>query len=163
MEGPTVKNKYLIIGPRLNENLKTHGGTPVLVSQLLFYLKEKDRDFIFIETMYFGEKMKLFNYMHILYLLFKSINKVDIVMVNVSSMGAYFLAPVILFISKIFKKKFVFRRFAGNCIELYESSPWWKKKLMDYIINYADILLYEPKYLVDYFSKKSTRVHWFLN
>ena len=158
-----MKKKYLIIGPAPNKDPKTHGGTPVLLNQLLSYLKDKDRDFIFIQTIYFGEKKRVSNYIYVLYMLFKSIKKVDIVMINVSSTGAYFLAPVVLFISKIFKKKFVFRRFAGNCIELYESSSLWKRKLMDYIINYADILLYEPKYLVDYFSKKSARVYWFPN
>jgi len=161
-----MKTKYLIIGSAATDDPRTHGGVTLLVRQLLDYFDEKNKEYIFIQAMQFkgGNKISMFfNYIYVLFNVLIHIRKVDIVMVNVSSNGAYYLSPLVLFISKIFKKKFIFRRFAGNCIELYNAAPLWKRKLMDYLIKQVDIMFFEPQYLVKYFSKKRSNTFWFPN
>jgi len=159
------KIKYLIIGSAATDDPKTHGGVTILVRQLLTYFNEKNKDYIFIQAKKFnvGKLSVLFNYLYIVYKTLININKVDIIMINVTKNTAYYVAPIILVIAKIFNKKFVFRKFAGNCIEVYQAANSWKQKLMDYLVKNADIMFFEPKYLVEYFSKKRKKVFWFPN
>jgi len=159
-----LKYKYLIIGSRATDDPKTHGGTTLLVKQLLEYFDEHDKDYIFIQAMkYSGKFSFIWNYFQVIFNTLIHIRKVDIVLVNVSNNGAYFLSPFVLFITKIFHKKFVFRRFAGNFLETYKKTNVMKKKLIDFVLKNADIIFFEPKYLVSHYEKVRPNVYWFPN
>ena len=159
-----MKNKYLIIGSAPTEDPSTHGGTTLLVKQLLEYFDENEKNYIFIQAMkYTGKFSFIKNYLYVVMQTLKHISKADIVMVNVANNGAYYLAPFILFISRIFKKKFVFRRFAGGFLEIYKKTKGIKRKLIDYVIKYSDIMFFEPKYLVEHYSSIRDSVYWFPN
>lgn len=159
-----MKQKYLIIGSASTDDPKTHGGTTLLVTQLLKYFKENEKDFIFIQAMkYQGRFAFILNYFYVIFKLLQNIRKVDLVMVNVASRGAYYLSPFVLFISRLFKRKFIFRKFAGNFIKQYEDSNGIKKKLIEYVINNADIMFFETKYLVKYYADIRPNVYWFPN
>jgi len=159
-----MKHKYLIIGSAATDDPKTHGGTTILVSQILEYFEEKEKDFIFIQAMkYEGKFAFILNYFYVIFKLLQNIRKVDLVMIHVASRGAYFLAPLVLFISKFFKKRFVFRMFGGNFRELYNKSKGLKRRLIEYVINKSDIMFFEPQYLVNYYSELRPNVHWFPN
>jgi len=148
----------------MTDDPKTHGGTTILVTQLLEYFKEENKDFIFIQAIkYEGKFAFALNYFYIMFKLLQHIRKVDLVMVNVASNGAYFLSPLVLFISRLFNKKFIFRMFGGNFIDLYKKAKGVKRKLIDYVIKHADIMFFEPKYLVEHYSKTRENVHWFPN
>ena len=159
-----MKSKYIIIGSSATEDPKTHGGTTVLVSQILEYFEKKEKDFIFIEAKkYEGKFAFIFNYFYVIGKLLLNIRKVDIIMVNVASRGAYFLSPLVLFLSKMANKKFIFRMFGGNFITLYENSRGTKRKLISYVIKNANIMFFEPRYLVDRYAKIRPNVYWFPN
>lgn len=159
-----MKKKYLIIGSAATDDPKTHGGTTLLVTQILEYFEKNEKDYIFIQAMkYEGKFAFVLNYFYVIFKLLLNIRKVDLVMIHVASRGAYFLAPLVLFISHIFKKKFIFRMFGGNFLELYNKSKGLKKKLIEYVINRADIMFFEPKYLVEHYAEMRPNVFWFPN
>ncbi len=157
---------WLIIGSAATDDPRTHGGVTLLVRQLVEYFDATGRNFDFIQSMpsrLRGKRNVLYDYGYVIFQLLRHIRRADIVMVNVSSQGAYYLAPLVLFITRRFRKQFVFRRFAGNCIELYESANPLRRRLYDYLLDHADQMFYEPKYLIDYFSARRAHVHWFPN
>ena len=155
--------RYLIIGPKMTDNVHTHGGTPVLVEQLLKYMNKTNKNYKFISTQHFGEGKAIANFLYTLTKLLINLPKVDIVIVNVSRNGAYYFSPIALFFSKLFKKRFVFRRFGGNCLELYEKAKGFRKKLIKFVFNNSDIMFFEPKYMVKYFKEQGKNAFWLPN
>jgi len=155
--------KYLIIGPKMTNDIHTHGGTPVLVEQLLKYMKKSNKKYQFISTQNFGEGKEILNFLYTLMQLIKNLPSCDIVIVNVSRNGAYYFSPVAIFLTKLFKKRFVFRRFGGNCLELYNKAKGFRKVLIEYVFKNADIMFFEPKYMVEYFAKRRDNVYWLPN
>jgi len=156
--------KYIIIGALPSENAKSHGGTTILVKQLVDYCKEKKIEFILLETnKYSGRYSFIKNYFFVLKEYCKNLRNVEIIFSNVASNGMYFLAPLLLLISKIYKKKFISRIFGGNSIELYNTGNKFKNFLIHYLFEHSDILFFETKYLVNYFLPINKATYWFPN
>lgn len=159
--------KYLIIGAIPTDNPESIGGVSVLVKQLLDYFDENQIDYIFIRTnKYFMNEDKLAfvkNYLYVIFFFLKYIRRVDIVFVNVASNGMYYLSPVLLFLSKVFRTCNISRMFGGDSIELYENTTYFKKKLLNYVFIHSDVLFFETKYLIDYFKSFNPSTYWFPN
>jgi len=155
--------RYLIIGPKMTSNPQTHGGTPVLVEQLLVYLRQNNINYSFIPTQRFGQSLSALNFLYTLILFLFKLPSSDIVVVNVSRNGAYYFSPIAIFFSKLLNKRFVFRRFGGNCLELYKKAKGIKKRLIEYVFKNADIIFFEPKFLVKHFSSIRDNVYWLPN
>ncbi len=153
------KFRYLIIGPKYMNQEKRQGGTPILVEELLEFMKKEQKEYEFISTLQFGEKKSTLNFLFTLVMFFIKMPKSDIVIVNVSRNGAYYFSPIALFFTKLFKKRFVFRRFGGNCLELYQNAKGLRKRLIEYVFNNADIMFFEPKFIVDFFLQKRANVY----
>jgi len=162
-----MPKKYLIIGGIPTDNPSSIGGVTILLQQLLDYFDEKQIDYILIRTnKYFTNEDKLAfikNYLYVIFYFFKYIRSVDIVFVNVASNGMYYLSPVLLFFSKVFKTPYISRIFGGNSIELYEDTTYFKRKLLNYVFVHSDVLFFETKYLIDYFKSFNPNTYWFPN
>jgi len=159
-----VFKRYIIIGAAPTNDLRSHGGTTILVKQLLDYFNEKNLDYIFIQTNKYKGKISAYkNYIYVVFNFIKHIKSKDIVFVNVASNGMYFLSPILLMISKKYHKKFISRNFGGNSIELYEDVNKIKKKLITYLFKESDILFFETRYLVKYFKSVNSSTYWFPN
>jgi len=158
-----MNKRYLIIGPKMTDNPQTHGGTPVLVEQLLVYMDKNKIEYSFISTQHFGEGRNLINFLYTIVMFLFKLPKSDIVVANVSRNGAYYFSPIALFFTKLFNKRFIFRRFGGNCLELYKKAKGLKKRLIEYVFRNVDVIFFEPKFLVNYFSAKRDNVYWLPN
>lgn len=73
------------------------------------------------------------------------------------------LAPIILILKKLFKYKFVIRKFAGNFDELYKNSNRITKSFLKLVISKADIVLWESNALVSFGGKMNSHSYWFPN
>lgn len=159
-----MSKSYILVGSIPTNDPKSHGGTTILVQQMLDYFHEHHKDYIFIQTnWYSGKFASLINFLYVLYMFFKNIRQRDIVFANVARNGAYYLSPVLLFLTKLFKKQFVFRLFGGSLIDHFSRSNKLKKMLLSYVFYHSDILFFEPKYLVSHFKKIVSNVYWFPN
>lgn len=154
----------MIIGSVPTKDPKSFGGTTILVQQMLEYFHEHNKEHIFIQSnKYYGRCAFCINFLYVLYVFFRNIRQVDIVLANVARNGAYFLSPVLLFLTKIFKKRFVFRLFGGSLLDHFSRSNRFKKMLLNYVFHHSDILFFEPKYLVAHFKQIVPNVFWFPN
>ena len=159
-----MSKRYIIIGSIPTNDPKSYGGTTILVRQMLDYFNEHDKEYIFIQANWYSGKFAFFvNYLYILFMLLKNIMYADIVLANVARNGAYYVSPVLLLLTKIFRKRFVFRIFGGGLLASYKRSNWMKKMLLRYVIYHADILFFEPKYLVTHYKKILPNTYWFPN
>jgi len=162
-----MSKKYLIIGAIPTDNPTSIGGVTVLVKQLLDYFDKNNIDYIYIRSnKYFINKDKFAfvkNYLYVVFAFLKHIKSADIVFVNVSVKGLYYLSPLLLFLSKLFRTLFISRMFGGNSIELYENTTFLKKHLLKYLFVHSDILFFETKYLIHYFKKLNNSTFWFPN
>lgn len=160
------KNKTLIIGSIPHQNLpQTFGGTTVLMQNFLDFLNvNHPLDFKFIQANkfhFFGAQV--FN---TVYLILKTIIILPFckkIMFNAASNGAFIIAPLIFFYSRLFKKKFVFRMFGGNLIDLIESKPKFLVQLFFKSVIKSDLIFVETKHLLSYISHYNSNVFWFPN
>jgi len=156
--------KILYLGPRINiENPVISGGVGVLFEDLLLQMKHEGVEYAVVNTNKLHFKSKLVAYIYILGHFFGKFWKYD----HISLHGTYndyvFIAPVVVFMSKIFNKKVSLRKFAGNMDNLYANSNLIYKILIRYILTHSDINFFETKYLVHYFYKYNQNTFWFPN
>ncbi|KAA3617832.1 MAG: glycosyltransferase [Calditrichaeota bacterium] len=133
------------------------GGITLLAKLLLNKLQKSEKlevDVINITLLYKGFKF-FFNSVSVLVKLFYKIRMNDLVTFQTSANTFKILGPIVYFISKLYKKPLIVRRFAGNGIELYKSYSRITKYVINKTVFRADLTYYETSYQVDYFSKFS--------
>lgn len=160
------KSKILVIGSSPHKGVsKTYGGTTVLMQNFLNFLDiNQFKEFKFIQSNKFNFKGAQF--FNTIYLLSKTIVILPFcskVMFNAASNGAFIIAPLIFFYSKLFGKKFIFRMFGGNLIDLIKSKPRFLVYLFFKSVIKSDLIFVETKILVSYLSNYNSNVFWFPN
>ncbi len=70
---------------------------------------------------------------------------------------------IIIFIGKVFNKKTSLRKFGGEASRVYISSKGMKKRILKFIFSNIDILFFEIKHIVQFFSEINTNSFWFPN
>ena len=161
------KSGILIIGAIPKDGVpSTIGGTTILLKGLLDYLDDRNIPHTFIPSNRLPGKIN--NFLNFLYVIFFStlnMPKNQIVMVNASVNGAFYLSPAIYWISKLFRCKFVFRKYAGNFEDYFECKSNWTQQWISYKTYFrADLILAETKRLVNFFRNKGCQnVEWFPN
>ncbi len=158
-----MKKKYLLIGSIPTKNPQSYGGTTILMKQMINYFDENQKNYIFIQANIYDNKFgALKNYIYIIVKTILNIHKVDLVMVNVARNGAFLLSPIIYILAKLFRKKFIFRIFGGNFIDLYRNN-----KLRTIIANLtfikSDIIFVETKEILKFVQKINKNTYWFPN
>lgn len=155
--------KILLIGP-LPPPL---GGATVLFQQLVNDLSKRDDiKVIVLNTARRKRNLftNIFNWFRIVLGILWSVPHVHIVSFHTAAGGVLFLAPIIWFVGKVFRKKSVLRRFAGRSDLQYEQLPSALQWLVRRTVLNMDLVLFETKYLVRYFERLTDKpVRWFSN
>ena len=96
------------------------------------------------------------NVFNITYVIIKclfQIPRCQVVMVNGAQSSTFFLAPILYFISRLFRKKFIFRKFGGAFEQMLEDASPFTKKVCRKTIFQSDLFLVETKSLVNILLK----------
>lgn len=158
----------LLLGPHENKKDPTRtGGIVVLYENLLSWIKQNTENKMlswkYVDTNKENYSTKLIAYILILLKTAISIPRVDVVMLNGTANDYLLIAPFIVMLSKIFRKKVVLRKFAGNFNEVYENSLTVSKNVLDYVLRNSDLLYWETKYLVEFGKRFNTNNYWLPN
>jgi len=153
-----------LIGPLANEKDPSRtGGIIVLFEDLLSQCRKRNIDFLLIDT-------NKANYPNIFLALLLIYFKVFLLSFRVSHISLHgtakdyiYIAPFVVFWSKLLRKQSSLRKFAGNFSEIYESSSSLKKKLLEFTLKNSYYNFFETKYLVNYFSALNQNTYWFPN
>ena len=151
---------HLIIGPRLHEN--NYGGVVVLFENLVDYAKENDTNIILLDSN-FNNKNKIISVFKLLFSFLKNINKVSVVSLHGTIKDFLVLAPLIVSLSLLYKKRIILRKFGGSFHEYYRDTSFRNKKLIDFSIENSDLVFFETKELVEKFKHINEKTKWWPN
>ena len=157
-------NKILLFGPKFNKNEPSNvGGIIVLFEDLLMQLEKENINFEVIDTNKenYSNKIIAFFYIYLKFLI--NVKKIDNISIHGTAKDYLFLAPFIIFISKIFNKKISTRKFAGNFHSIFNNYNLIFKILIKYVLKNSDTNFFETKELVSYFSEHNKNTYWFPN
>lgn len=154
----------LLIGPRENKKDPTKtGGVVVLFADLLGQFTKRNISNIVIDTNksnYYHPIMALFCiWVQVLFIL----PRVQHVSLHGTLNDYKYIAPFVVFFSKLSGKRVSLRKFGGDFKTDYLSSPFVVRKGIAYALKNADSNFFETLYLVDYFSQFNTNTFWFPN
>ena len=155
--------KLLIIGsvPHYNKP-DTFGGTTVLMQNLVNFLdSNKSHKFKLIQSNKFIKRGSyLTNFFYVLLNVIIKLPFYDILMVNVSRNGAFIIAPILFLYSKILRKKFVFRMFGGDLIELLNTQNKILVRFFNYTIMKSDLFFVQTIKIKNILSNVNTNLAW---
>ncbi len=157
-------DKIMLIGPRFTIKDPTiTGGTMILFERLLNDLDKLGVKYKAIDTNAFNYK----NFAHAWFSAMKefitNVKNYDHISLHGTINHYLFLAPFVIFISKLLGKSVSLRKFAGNFNEVYEKGNFFIKKDIEYILKNSNLNFFETKYLVNYFKKFNPNTYWFPN
>jgi len=158
-----MKN-LLLLGPCTNRaRPELTGGVIVLFEQLLSDLDRSgiSYDVIDLNSKNYSSKFSatLFIYLSII----KKISSFKHISIHGTASVYFTIAPLVILLSKLLNKKTSLRKFAGNFHQYYDNSGFVKRAILRWVLRKADMLFFETKYLVEYFSKINPRSFWFPN
>lgn len=143
---------------------QTYGGTTVLMQNFIEFLDEEKINFKLIKLNRFNFKGSfMLNFINFLIMMVFYTPFSSKVMFNAASNSAFFIAPLAFIYSKVFCKKFIFRMFGGNLVDLINSKNKSIIKLFFQTIIKSDLLFTETKNLVEYISNFNPNSKWFPN
>jgi glycosyltransferase involved in cell wall biosynthesis len=152
----------LLVGPKLINNIKNIGGTTILMDFFEKYLKENNIEYKLIESNKYNNYV--FNYLYILFSTLIHIRKYDFVIGNASLNFLKYVSPLLIVISKTFKKRYVLRKFGGSMDITYESASWLDEKLYNFTFKNSDLIFAETLLVKQFLENQFTaRVEWFPN
>lgn len=158
-------NQYLVIGKcRTKSNPNSVGGVVMLFEQLITDLKKHKRE---IEVLDLNRRNYPFPFLILFNVYLKLLLKVpknDIIFFNGTAAEYRFYSWFTVAIAKLFKKKVILRKFAGDFDTYYNNQMGFlSRRLMNFAFKNADINYFETRYLVDFFKKISPNCFWFPN
>ena len=158
-------DKYLLIGKcRTIKHPEIAGGVIVLFEQLLNDFKESDLAYRVIDLNNRNYFIKFFAVISIYVKLLFFIPRMDVIFFNGTAGEYKFYSWYVVLISKVFGKKIILRKFAGNFHEFYEEKfNFLSKVLVGYALKNADINYFETKYLISNFALIANNPKWFPN
>lgn len=150
--------ELLLIGPTLNSDPDSIGGTTVSFELLLSRARDEDYPVTVISV---NRKQSMWqNALNVIASALIQIPKHRVVMLNANPRGAIVLAPIIAAYTRVFRKRYVFRMFGGDLIEIYNDRPSILKFLLRKSIFSADLVYLQTKRMLDYFSDFSSSIRW---
>ncbi|GIU00469.1 hypothetical protein TSL6_09750 [Sulfurovum sp. TSL6] len=157
-------SKLLLIGSLKNKKdpSKT-GGTVVLFELLLNELNERKIVFDVIDTLKENYPNPTIAYLFTSFKLIKHFGKYEFISLQATNNSLILLGPIMVFLSKLFKKKTSIRKFAGDLDSVYKNSNFLKKFIIRYVLKNTNVNFFETKYLVNYFHKFNKNTYWFPN
>lgn len=159
----THTSKILFLGPRTNiAHPEQTGGAIVLFENLMEQCTKKNIDFHVIDTNKLNYSNHLFAYFSIIIQLFHHQKSYHHISLH-SSRDYIILGLCVVFIGKLFKKQTSLRKFGGEAAKVYITQSALRQKLMHFIFSKMDILFFEMKYLVSFFTAINPNTRWFPN
>lgn len=157
-------SKLLLIGPLSNKNNPTKtGGEVILFELLLAEIRKKNIEFDVIDTLKGNYPNKVIAFFSASLQLVKKFKNHDFIILQATNSSLVFLGPIMVILSKCFKKKIIIRKSAGNMEVEYENSNFLKKMLIRYVLKNTNTNFFETKYLVKYFYPFNKNTYWFPN
>jgi len=157
-----MPKKILFIGPRLVKKNKL-GGVVILFEEIISYSQKKNIDYTVIDTNLDNYSNKFSGLISVFINFFFKINKVTHISIHCTARDFVYLTPILISVSKIFKKKISLRKFAGSFYEIYLNSNFFKKKIIEFVLNNSDYLFFETNFLVDKFKSFNSNTFWWPN
>ena len=156
-------NKVLLIGPRYNKSNEAVGGVVVLFEGLIKFCSDHNRDVIIIDNNMSNYRNRIIGFTSVIFNFFKNINKVNHASLHGTAKDFLLLAPIVVFVSKLFRKKVSLRKFAGNFYDFYSDSNAIIKYFYAFALKRADVVFFETKYLVEKFKPFNDKTYWWAN
>lgn len=159
-----MKNKILFFGPKAHpKDSALTGGLSILFEDMLFQCKKNNIRYEVIDTNKFNYSYKWLAFILISFHAFLKIPRYSHISLHGTANDYFWIAPIVVFWSKLFNKHMSLRKFAGNFEEIYKNSSKFKKRIIDYILTKSDVNFFETKYLIKFFKKFNYHTYWFPN
>jgi glycosyltransferase involved in cell wall biosynthesis len=157
-------SRYLLIGPCQNRNDSSQtGGVIVLFEDLLFQFKKRNIENIVIDTNKSNYSNILFAMLIIYLKIFFYLWGVNHISLHGTANDYVYIAPFMIILCKLFRKKCSTRKFAGNFNTYYNNSSKIKKRIIKFVLENSTYNFFETKYLVAFFEKFNKNTFWFPN
>jgi len=155
--------KILLIGPRNNRmHLDMASGTITLFEDLIKQFDLQNVKYNVVDTNKNNYSNFLFAYISIIFQIIFKQKECKYLTLH-SSKDFFIFAPLIILIGTLSAKKTSLRKFGGDLDDIYRTSRKYKRYLLNFILKNIDILFFETKYLVKFFSEYNQNVFWFPN
>ncbi|MCA0131300.1 glycosyltransferase family 4 protein [Winogradskyella alexanderae] len=160
------KIRVLFIGNKTSNNNKSIGGANTYTEALHFHLSNNEE----IEV-YFLEIRKrwykggqILDYITFPFKFLSVFHKFDVISIHATWDFHITLGPLLVLISKLFKKKIIYHFFGGQFHKLYNSFPSLLRKWLDKTILASNFKLMETKRMIRFFSDLNFKNFvWFPN
>lgn len=151
--------RILLVGPKIHD-VSSLGGAVVSFDALVQYVKVHHADYriVYLNA---SQTSRILSYLKTIYQVLSQSTKVDIVMLNFSPAGFKYLGPVLYVLSRLAKKKVVFRMFGGDLANVFNNSNYFLKRILKSTILRSDINYLQTKYLINFFKNEEVEnISW---
>ena len=142
--------KQLIIGPRLNKDGVTIGGSEVLFENWLAYCKENGYDYEVIDANKFNYPSLKAAMTYIFKEIWKRAKHCDVIFFHGSKNDYFFISPILSLVARKFNKPYFMKKFGGDFDHEYNDAPSWKKLGVRSAMKNAHGLFWETKRLMPF-------------
>lgn len=154
--------KILIFGPRYSGSGPI-GGIIVLFEDFINSCNKNKINYKIIDTNKTSYNNKFMALFKIYISFFKNFRKFDHISIHGTANDYKTIAPIVVFISKIFGKKVSLRKFAGSFYEVFENSNFLFKSIISFTLRNTDFIFFETKFLVEKFKNFNKEIYWWPN
>ncbi|MBP3228660.1 MAG: glycosyltransferase [Bacteroidaceae bacterium] len=152
------------IGPLFENGQTRSGGIVVLFDNWLRFCENKGLDTITVDTNKRNYANPAAAFFLILWRSLRAMRPGRTVFIHGTWHDYLYLAPFIVAMAKVMRCRVALRKFAGNFLEYYQQSGWLKLKVLDFVLNRANVQFWETKRLTAYYNKVyGSKSRWFPN
>ncbi len=152
--------KQLIIGPRLNKDGTTIGGSEILFENWLSYCKKRRLDYEVIDANKFNYSSLASALFNIIRLIWMRVRYCDVIFFHGSKNDYFFIAPVVAMAAKTFGKPYYMKKFGGEFDKDYNNAAVWKKIGVRWAMKNATGLFWETKRLIPFGKQFNSNCIW---
>lgn len=152
--------KQLIIGPRLNNDGVTIGGSEVLFENWLSYCDKHNLEYEIIDANKFNYGSLGKALFSIIWHIFKKSRHCDVIFFHGSKNDYFFISPIMAMIAKIFGKPYYMKKFGGDFDRFYREAPKWKRWGVRWAMKKASGLFWETKRLLPFGKQFNKNCIW---
>lgn len=153
----------LLIGPRLNRDKKTIGGSEVLFENWIKYCEDNSHEVIVIDANKHNYRNRIAAIISILWQIIRLCRKCDLVFLHGSRNDYFYIAPYVTLISKLYHKPFFLKKFAGYFDKDYNSALALKKIGIRWSMRNATGLYWETQNLLTFGKQFNVNSKWVPN
>lgn len=154
----------LVFGKQFTKNNSNKiGGVIKLFELFKDELKHNNIEYEVVDLNWRNYLNPVFAYCFIIYSIIFKIRKHSLISFHGTANEFIYLAPLVVYLGKLFNKNVCLRKFAGNFDEIYLSANSLKKKLIEYALINSQHNFFETRYLVEFFNQFNNSTSWFPN